>query len=101
MATAGTPPNTKPSKARKATKVFQSWVKAVAMFKIDAMNMDTNISFLRPNTCENALDNTIDTAKKPVVSDKAKALLAGLMPKLLVKAPKNRRLRPPLSVQTS
>ncbi len=48
--------------------------------------MDVKIIPRRPIACEKALDNTIEMAKKAVVNDSAKELLAGLILKLWLKA---------------
>jgi hypothetical protein len=56
------------------------------IFSAAAHAIEMKITLRRPKACENALDSTIETAKKAVVRDKASALLAGLTAKVLVNA---------------
>ncbi len=89
IVTAGTPPSSKPSKARAISKLCQFGVNIETIFKIAAHSIDVKITPRRPIACEKALDSTIEIAKKAVVNDSAKELLAGLIWKLWLNAGKS------------
>ena len=78
IVTAGTPPSSKPSNARAMSKLCQFGVNIETIFKIAAHSIDAKITPRRP-IAEKALDSTIEMAKKAVVNDSAKELLAGLI----------------------
>lgn len=77
IATAGTPPNTKPSMLLEKISICQLGEIAQIIFKSPAKNIEQNISPFLPSTWENALDSIIENARNPVVIDKASALALG------------------------
>ncbi|MCY1176272.1 hypothetical protein D9M73_165370 [compost metagenome] len=86
IVTAGTPPCNRPSSARAMSKLCQLGVNIATILRIAAHSIELKITPRRPIACEKALDSTIEIAKKAVVKDKAKELLAGLIWKLWLNA---------------
>ena len=82
IATAGTPPRTKPSKLLESMRTCQLGETAHTTLSIEAKSIEKNMRPFLPNVCEKALDSTIDIAKKPVVNDSARALALGAIWKL-------------------
>ncbi len=78
MATAGTPPSTKPCSARMTNIRCQFGAKAVAIVNTAAPISEIDMRLRRPSPSDTAAAQTMAIARKPVESDRASELSAGL-----------------------
>ena len=79
MASAGKPAIAIPSMARMRRNTGQSWITDESNVKSAADNSERLISGLRDHPSATAPIASIETARHPVVSDRARLLVAALM----------------------